>query len=71
MLPVNKITEGKQLTKTSVAGVYTYDAGAEFINMADVTFYNFRDDTTTIYDLNGETVVFLTKSGKIIAAVLF
>ena len=39
--------------------------------MADVTFYNFRDDKTTIYDLDGETVVFLTKSGKIIAAVLF
>lgn len=70
-IAVNKITEGKQLTKTSVAGVYTYDAGAEFINMADVTFYNFRDDKTTIYDLDGETVVFLTKSGKIIAAVLF
>ena len=70
-IAVNKITEGKQLTKTSVAGVYTYDAGAEFINMADVTFYNFsNDDTTTIYDLDGKTVIFLTKSGKIIAAVL-
>lgn len=70
-IAVQQITEGKKLTKTSVAGVYTYDAGAEFINMADVTFYNFRDDKTTIYDLDGETVVFLTKSGKIIAAVLF
>lgn len=70
-IDVKQITEGKKLTKTSVAGVYTYDAGAEFINMADVTFYNFRDDTTTIYDLDGETVVFLTKSGKIFAAVLF
>ena len=70
-IAVDQITAGKKLTKTSVAGVYTYDAGAEFINMADVTFYNFRDDKTTIYDLDGETVVFLTKSGKIIAAVLF
>ena len=70
-IAADQITAGKQLTKTSVAGVYTYDAGAEFINMADVTFYNFRDNTTTIYDLDGETVVFLTKSGKIFAAVLF